>query len=75
MIDLNFRKPGGNRSITIYMDKKKVNNKACSIELSPASNELIKKICDNIPITKQMYDELLPNPMKPYRRMAGECVI
>lgn len=67
----NFRKPG-HRSITIQMDKKKVNNKACSIEVSVASNDIIEKICDNVPITKQMYDELLPNPMKPYRRMAGK---
>lgn len=54
------------------MDKKKVNCKACSIEVSAVSNELMKTICDNVPITKQMYDELLPNPMKPYRRMAGK---
>lgn len=53
------------------MDKKKVSSKACSIEVSPASNELMKTICDNVPITKQMYDELRPNPMKPCRRMAG----
>lgn len=54
------------------MDKKKVNSKACSIELSSVSNELITKICDKVPITKPMYDELLPNPLKPYRRMAGK---
>lgn len=53
------------------MDKKKVNSKSCSIEVSTVSNELMTTICDNVPITKQMYDELLPNPMKPYRRMAG----
>ncbi|XP_025411649.1 3'-5' RNA helicase YTHDC2-like isoform X3 [Sipha flava] len=63
-------KPGENRSITIYMDKKKVNNNSSSIEVSLTSNELMTKICDNVPITKQMYDELLPNPMKPFRRMA-----
>lgn len=68
---LNDRKPGENRSITVYMDKKKVSSKACSIEASSASNELMKTICDNVPITKQMYDELRPNPMKPCRRMAG----
>lgn len=67
----HFRKPG-HRSITIQMDSKKVNNKACSIEVSEASNDIITKICDHVPITKQMYDELLPNPMKPYRRMAGK---
>jgi hypothetical protein len=66
------RKPGENRSITIYMDKKKVNNNSSSIEVSLTSNELMTKICDNVPITKQMYDELLPNPMKPFRRMAGK---
>lgn len=66
------RKPGETRSITIYMDKKQVNNKACSIEISSGSNELMTTICDNVLITKQMYDELLPNPMKPYRRMAGK---
>lgn len=65
------RKPGENRSITVYMDKKKVSSKACSIEVSPDSNELMKTLCDNVPITKQMYDELRPNPMKPCRRMAG----
>lgn len=54
------------------MDKKKVNSKACSIEMSSVSNDLMKKVCDNVPITKQMYDELLPNPIKPYRRMAGK---
>lgn len=54
------------------MDKKKVNSNSCSIEVSLASNELMKRICDNVPITKQMYDELLPNPMKPFRRMAGK---
>jgi len=54
------------------MDSKKINSKACSIELSSVSNDMIKKICDYVPITKQMYDELLPNPMKPYRRMAGK---
>lgn len=69
---LNYRKPGENRSITIYMDKKKVNNNSSSIEVSLTSNELMTKICDNIPITKQMYDELLPNPMKSFRRMAGK---
>lgn len=60
------------------MDKKKVNSKACSIEMSLVSNDMMKKVCDNVSITKQMYDELLPNPMKPYRRMAGkfkECYI
>lgn len=54
------------------MDKKKVNNKACSIELSSVSNELITQICGKVPITKPIYDELLPNPLKPYRRMAGK---
>jgi len=54
------------------MDKKKVNNKACSIEISSISNELIKKNCNSVPISKEMYDELLPNPVKPYRRMAGK---
>jgi len=54
------------------MDKKKVNSKACSIEVSSVSNELMKKICHSMPISKEMYDELLPNPMKPYRRMAGK---
>lgn len=66
----HFRKPG-HRSITIKMDKKIVNSKACSIEVTAVSIDIMKKICDHIPITKQMYDELLPNPMKPYRRMAG----
>jgi len=54
------------------MDSKKINSKACSIEISAVSNDIIKKVCDHVPITKQMYDELLPNPMKPYRRMAGK---
>lgn len=62
----------GSRSITIYMDKKKVNNRACGIELSSVSNELMKTICDCIPINQEMYNDLLPNPMKPYRRMAGK---
>lgn len=53
------------------MNKKKVNSKASSIEVAAVSNDIMKKICDHVPITKQMYDELLPNPMKPYRRMAG----
>lgn len=54
------------------MDQKLVNSRAGSIEVSLASNELMKKLCDHVPITKQMYDELLPNPMRPYRRMAGK---
>lgn len=54
------------------MDQKLVNSRAGSIEVSLASTELMKKLCDHVPITKQMYDELLPNPMRPYRRMAGK---
>lgn len=54
------------------MDKKILSSRACSIEICSDSNGLMTKICDNVPITKQMYDELLPNPMKPYRRMAGK---
>lgn len=54
------------------MDKKIINSKACSIELSSVSKELIMAVCDKIPITQQMYEELLPNPMKPFRRMAGK---
>ncbi|VVC42041.1 Hypothetical protein CINCED_3A008693 [Cinara cedri] len=62
--------PDETRSITVYMDIKKLNSNACSLEISLSSNELMTNMCDNVPITKQMYDELLPNPMKPYRRMA-----
>lgn len=56
------------------MDKKKVNCNSCSIEVSLASSELMKRICDNVPISKQMYDQLLPNPMKAFRRMAGKLI-
>ncbi|XP_050434677.1 3'-5' RNA helicase YTHDC2-like isoform X2 [Adelges cooleyi] len=69
------------RYITIYKKKtknkfKKKNKKlsiidnAASVEISSISQEIITKTCDNIPITKQMYEELLPNPMKQFQRMA-----
>lgn len=51
---------------------KKSDMRACDINVSSASNELMTKTCDNIVITRQMYEELLPDPMKPFRRMAGK---
>lgn len=54
------------------MNKKKINSKACSIEVSSVSNEIMKTVCECVPINKETYDGLLPNPIKPYRRMAGK---
>ncbi|XP_050524124.1 3'-5' RNA helicase YTHDC2-like isoform X2 [Daktulosphaira vitifoliae] len=61
---------GNNRSITVYMNKTNIDNKAGNIAISPISKEIVTKICHSVPLTKEMYIELLPNPIKPFQRMA-----